>query len=398
MDMTITCRLMLLVGFSVFAISAIGRQQSPGPATPSSPNNIDRQRNDVGDDDQEEAERELQTAIAFTRRGQFQQAIPHFLRVQGRISETFPVDFNLALCYLGTRQYRLAIQTLANLRGNRQQTAAVENLRAQAYIRNHQENEALQALKKAIALTPSDEKLYVFISDACLDEGDYELGVQVIDAGLRNLPNSPRLFYQRGLFRMRLEEVDLANLDFEFAHKLSPDSDIGYIAAAQRALSSGNIEAAIRITREAIRKQHQHYMLLTILGEALLRSGATPATSAEFQEARSALEKAVAERPDYSSAQLALGKVYLLQSRLQDAITHFEMSRQLDPANPAVYTALATACQRIGDSERALRMLAVLTQLNQQQAARIASASGGHNGIVTSPAVQNEAHAAPQPY
>ncbi len=382
---------------SAWCAQATFGQQRPLPPVQSTPNNIDRQHGGVSDDDQEEAERELQTAIALTRRGQFQQAIPHFLRVQGRVSETFAVDFDLALCYLGTRQYRSAIQTLANLRGNRQQTAAVENLRAQAYIRNHQENDALKALKNAIALAPADEKLYLFISDACLDEGEYELGVQVIDAGLRNLPTSPRLFYQRGLFRLRLEELDLANQDFELARKLSPDSDIGYIAAAQQALSSGNIETAIWITREAIRKGHQHYMLLTILGEALLRSGATPATSAEFSEAQTALEKAVAKRPGYSSAQLALGKLYLLQNRLEDAIVHLELSRQFDPANPAVYAALANAYQRSGDQERARGMLAVLAQLNQQQAARIASASGGHAGVAASPALQNEAHAAPQP-
>ncbi|MBV9304193.1 MAG: tetratricopeptide repeat protein [Acidobacteriaceae bacterium] len=345
--------------------------------------------------DEQAAEQELRTAIALTRQGQFEQAIPHFHRIQGRVSKTFSVDFNLALCYLGTRQYDSALLTLANLHGNPQQSAAIENLRAQVYIRTHQEKEALESFQKAVVLTPADEKLYVFVSDACLDEGEYDLGLRVINAGLRNLPNSPRLFYQRGLFRLRLDGVYAANQDFERAHELSPDSEIGYIAAAQQALASADMDGAIRTAREAIRKGHEHYMLLTILGEALLRSGATPANSAEFQEAQAALEKAVSERPGYSSAQLALGKVYLLKNRLPEAISHLELSRQLDPANPAVYAVLARAYERSDDRDRARKMLALMEQLNQQQAERIASASGGHSGIATSSAVQNEKHAAP---
>jgi len=341
--------------------------------------------------DRQKAEDDLRTAIALTRRGQFQQAIPYFLQIQGRVSENFAVDFNLALCYIGTRQYDAAIQSLANLKGNTQQNAAIENLRAQAYVRTHRDKEAWGALEKAIALTPADEKLYLFVSDACLDEGEYDLGLKIVDAGLRNLPDSPRLFYQRGLFRLWLDGIEVANHDFERAHELSPDSDIGYIAAAQQALISADMEAAIRTTREAIRKGHEHYMLLTILGEALLRSGAATATSSELREAQAALEKAVAERPEYSSAQLALGKLYLLENRFNEAISHLQISRELQSSNPAVYAVLATAYRRMGDRERARAMLSVLAQLNEQEGARIASASGGHTGVAPAVQMQKEA-------
>lgn len=397
--MTAASRCTSVAAAIIFATSACcariaAGQQRPTSSVHSSVNNTDGLRSGFADDDPE-TEGELQTAIALTRRGQFQDAIPHFVRIRGHVSETFAVDFNLALCYLGTRQYELALQTIANLHGNVQQNAAIENLRAQVYIRTHQQKEALEALHKAMVLTPADEKLYLFISDAGLDAGENDLGLEVIDAGLRNLPTSARLFYQRGLVRLRLDEIDLATRDFEQAYKISPDSDIGYIAEAQRALSSGDMQGAIQVTREAIRNGHKHYMLLTILGEALLRSGATPAMSSDLHEAQAALERAVAERPDYSSAQLALGKLYLMQNRLQDAIAHFEVSRQLDPANPAIYAALATAYRRGGNQERARAMLAALAELNRQQAARIASAPGGHAGIAVGPAVQNETHPAP---
>jgi predicted Zn-dependent protease len=256
---------------------------------------------------------------------------------------------------------------------------------AQAYIGAHRQQDAMEALKSAAAITPNDEKLYVFVSDACLDQGYYDLGMRVVDLGLQNLRESARLLYQRGILRLRVEQIDLADRDFERAHKISPDSDIGYIAAAQEALSSGDIPGAIRVAREGIRKGHRHYMLLTMLGEALLRSGVTPASPAEFAEAQSVLEGAVAERPDYSSGQISLGKLYLLENRPQDAIAHLELGRQLDPHDPAVYANLAAAYRSGGDRENERKMLAMLAALNRQDAARIASAPGGHSGIAATP-------------
>src|ERR1035441_2783746 len=151
----------------------------------------------------------------------------------------------------------------------------------------------------------------LLVSEACLDEGFYELGSQVLEIGLRNLPESARLHFQRGLFRSQMEERDLANRDFELAQRLSPGSDIAYIAAAQQAFLSGDVQKVIRTAREGISRGHTHYLLLTMLGEALLRAGATPATPGEFGEAQGALERAVAERPSYSRADIAVGRIYL---------------------------------------------------------------------------------------
>ncbi len=328
--------------------------------------------------DGNDSEGRLQTAIAMTAHGDFSEAIPYFVELRGHVDETFALEFNLALCYVGTRQYPLAIKTLTDIHGNKAQTVLVDNLLAQAYVNNGQQDEAWKAFEHAAVLAPKDEKLYVFVSDACLDRRAYELGVRVVDAGLKELPDSARLLFQRGLLRSKLDQLDLANRDFERTRQIAPDSDIGYIAAAQEALLSGDIESAIRISREALRRGHSHYMLLTMLGESLLRAGATPASAAEFGEAQSALERAVAERPDYSSAQIALGKIYLLQRRFSECITHLELARQLDPENPAAYAPLAAAYQRSGNGEKARLVLATLAELNRQDAARIAAAPGAY--------------------
>lgn len=328
-------------------------------------------------------ESELQTGIELTRGGHFQQAIPHFLAARGHVSEPFALEFNLALCYVGTRHYVPAIEVLTALSANRE-SAQVENLLAQAYIGNRQPEKGMAAVKRAAAINPKNERLYVFVSDACLEQNYSDLGVQIVNLGLASLPESARLVYQRALFESKLEEIDLAHRDLERARSLAPDSDVGYISGVQDLLLSGKVEDAIRLAREGVARGHEHYMLLAQLGEALLRAGAMPGQP-ELSEAQRVLEKAVSESPNYPSAQLALGKVYLLENQTGEAIAHLELAQKLEPSDPGVYPSLAVAYRRAGESEKARAALAVLQGLNEQQAQRISSAPGGHAGVAGPP-------------
>ena len=113
----------------------------------------------------------------LTKRGQFQQAPPHFLAARGHVAEDFALEFNLALCYVGTRQFPQAIQILTHIGGGRHR-AEVDNLLAQAFVGDHQQEEALKALERAADASPKDERLYLLVSEACLDEGLYDLGIQ----------------------------------------------------------------------------------------------------------------------------------------------------------------------------------------------------------------------------
>lgn len=322
-----------------------------------------------------EAERELQTGIGLTRAGQFKDAIPHFLAAQGKVKEVYAKNFNLALCYLGTAQFESAISTLHALQSAGHDTADVNNLLAQAYIGAAQPEAAYVALQKAAQETPNNEKLYVFVADACTDHQNYALGLKVADLGLKSLPNSARLHYERAMFLSSLDEFDLAKADFDRVGTLTPDSALAYLASAQKFLYAGQIPEAVTAARAGVRKDGNDFRLLTILGESLLRSGMSPAQP-EFAEAEASLEKSIALRPQFPGSHLALGKLYLVQDRLPDAIAQLEQAHELDPNNAAIYSNLAKAYQRSGNPVQAQAMLSMLAKLNQAQAEKISSAPG----------------------
>jgi tetratricopeptide (TPR) repeat protein len=327
-----------------------------------------------------EAESDLQLGIALTQRGSFTEAIPHFLAAQGRVSDEYAVEFNLALCYTGVGQFEKAIPGLRALRAGRHEGAPVENLLAQAYAGSGQAEEAFDALQRASAFAPKQEKLYLFVADAFLGRQEDARSLRVIELGLEHLPESARLHYERGYLLSMLDDFDGAKADFELAIRLAPRSEIGYLAEAQENFLAGNLEEAVHVSRKASAEGKQDYQLLAILGEALIRGGASPG-QVKFAEARAALEKSVATRPNYASSQITLGHVELLDGRLGAAIDHLESGRRLSPQNPAVYSLLAAAYRKSGRLDQAETMLTILAKLNQEQAQRIRTAPGDNKGI-----------------
>jgi predicted Zn-dependent protease len=328
-----------------------------------------------GQSEERRAEEELQKGTALTRKGNFSEAIPHLLAAQGKVHNQYAASFNLALCYVGIDEYTQAIRILNDLHSEGHVSADVENLLAQAYVGNRQPKETLAALEKAALATPQSEKLYLLVADACMEHQEFSLGLKVVDIGLNHLAQSPRLYYERGMFLSQLDQFDRAKVDFGLANKLAQGTEIGYLSEAYEKLLAGEIEEAIRYAREGISKGSQNPLLLTVLGQALVRSGIVPGQP-EFNEAQTALEKAVAERPSDPGSQIALGQIYLAAGRLEDAVTHLEKARKMRPSQPSIYASLAKAYQRRGEVQQAQEALATLETLNQAQAERIRSAPG----------------------
>src|ERR1017187_4998201 len=130
---------------------------------------------------------ELQRGTALTRQGRFKEAVPHLLAAREGAVDTYAREFNLGLCYVGMGEYDKAIPILEELRRRGNETANVDNLLAQAYVGKGKRSEALTALQRAAAISPQDEKLFAFVADACADNQEFELGLKVVEFGLRGL-------------------------------------------------------------------------------------------------------------------------------------------------------------------------------------------------------------------
>ena len=322
---------------------------------------------------------ELQRGIELTRQGRFREAIPVLLAARSHIPNRFAAEFNLALCYVATGQDPAAIQVLQSVLRGGHTTAPVYNLLAQAYVGVAEPERAWEAFQQSATLEPTNEKLYVFLSDACMDHGSYDLGLKVVSLGLEHLPKSARLHYERAIFLSFLDEPDEARKELQLAAELAPGSTISSLAMAQKGLLDGNMPQAIDAARKGLRKEPENYILLTILGQALIRNGAGPGQP-EFDEARKSLEQSVAGHPDYSVSQLALGQLMVLARNVNEAIPHLEKAKQLAPDNPSAYSQLAAAYRQQGSLKESEAMLAKLASLNTAQAGKYKLDPPDHKG------------------
>ncbi len=300
--------------------------------------------------------------------GFFKEAIPFLVRARGETPEDYAAGFNLALCYLGVGEFKQAISILNELKISGHNTAAVNNLLSQAYVGDGQPELAFNALQEASRQTPKDEKLYAFVADACTDHYAYDLGLRVVDLGLQQLPDSARLHYERAVFLARLDRLEEATPEFQLANKLAPGSDIAYLALIQENLYEDKFQESLSLIRKGIESGHRDYQMLALLGTVLMQSGVVPGQPG-FAEARETLVASVAANPGYSTSQIALGKLYLMEGRAGDAVAHLEAGRRLEPRNPAVYTSLARAYRQLGEHEKAQESLTKLAGLLQEKTA-----------------------------
>lgn len=344
----------LFATFSLAQKSALAAQSAPGEQARA--NGLD-------------ANAELQAGIELTRQGHFDEAIPHLQAARGSLDDPFVADFNLALCYVATGKDKSAIPILQSLANGQHATASVYNLLTQALLGESRLEDATAAFNRAVALDAKNEKLYLLVADSSMDHEFYDFGAKAASTGLRYLPSSARLHYERGILLSCLDRPDDARKDLQAAGKLAAGTTVGFLAEAQEGLLNADMPQAIRAAREGVRKEPGNYVLLTILGQALIRQGASPGQP-EFLEARTSLEKAVEERPEYSVSQLTLGELELMAGQLDQAVEHLNKARKLAPDNPAVYSKLAAAYRRKGKLEEAENSLATLASLNRRQAAK----------------------------
>ena len=356
---------------SVGGEAQVGSRGAGGEDRTSSANRID---NPVQADD-DGAREELKKGTALTREGQFSAAIPHLQAAYGKLANDSAAGFNLALCYVGTSAFKPAIEILEHLIREGHAGAEVENLLTQAYIGDGQATRARESFQKAVEIAPRNEKLYLFVADACTEHGDFRLGLEVVNTGLKQLPSSARLHYERAMFLVRLDRLDQAKGEFAAASDLAQGGEIGYLARAEWAFHDGDVAGAIEAARAGVAKGFQGAPLLTVLGEGLLKAGIEPG-QADFDEAERALERSIAQSPNDAAAQIALGRVCLMAGRAKDAITHLEKARDLQPNEPSIYASLAKAYRGSGNASAAQAALAKLEALNRAQADQINSAPG----------------------
>jgi Flp pilus assembly protein TadD len=312
---------------------------------------------------------QFQLALALAQHDHFAQATPFFEAVENKYPDSYDAGFNLAICYVEIKQFTRAADLLLRLKNSSHKTAELDNLLAEAYEGGNQLQPAIDVLREATQLAPQDESNYIDLAALCTDHDAFDLGLEIIDVGLHYNPQSDRLIFQRGILHAMKNQFDLADQDFQLASRLAPEKNLSYVGLGVSYMQTGNLPEAIRTLRERIKQKPDDTTLLYLLGEALIRSGVNVGEP-EFKEAKAVLELSVSLSQAFAPSRVGLAKLYLRESRIDEAVALLEKARFLDPADNAACSQLAIAYRRQGHPEKAAPLLATLAKLNEDARAK----------------------------
>lgn len=271
--------------------------------------------------------------------------------------------FNLGLAQFLSHDYQGAIATLRPLAEGYVPDPDVLNLSAQAYEGDHQTEAALAALRKATEIAPKDVRNYLDLAALCMDHGAYALGIEIVDVGVNNIPDSAALYAMRGILRAQTMQFDEAETDFRRANQLQPDQVYGTVGLGITSMQRGNPEDSVRILRERLARNPQDPALNYLLAEALLRKGIEPRTP-EFDEAKPALLRSIKGKPDFAKAHAQLSKLYLLAGDTAKALKESELAVQLAPEDRMAVYSLVRALKESGRNEEAKPLLLKLREID----------------------------------
>jgi len=257
---------------------------------------------------------------------------------------------------------RAAIQLSTELFAAGLRHAELYNLVSEAFLKTGQVEKAYSALKSAIALEPEAEDNYGDLAGICLDQANYELGLEIVDAGLRHLPDSYRLHLQRGQILAQKGFPQESETDLRIASRLAPSESAPYVALGFAWIQRGEAVKAVELLRARLKANPDDFVLSYMLGIALNRSGAETDVAA-----KTAFEASVRLNPRFSRARAELGKLLLRNGDVAGAIEQLETAIKLDPEDATATYQLGQAYRRTGDSARAQEMLTRVVKLRHQK-------------------------------
>jgi tetratricopeptide (TPR) repeat protein len=295
-----------------------------------------------------------------------QEALPVFQRL---VAAHHPDDrdarqarqarYALALSLLDTSRTREAIDALQPLVESRDPDPTALELSSAAHEALGETPKAVALLREAIVRDPGNVKLYLDFASLSFAHQSFQVGIDMIDAGLRRTPDSAPLYLARGVLHVQLAEFDQADGDFDRAEHLDPKQALGGVVRGLSQIQQNNLGQALVTVRTQLKDRPKDEFPYYVLAELLSKQGAQPG-SAEFDEALHAALEAVRLKPDFTLARDVLSRLYLQAGDTGRAIEQCRLSLRDDPSDEMALYRLIRALQSRGGKDDAAEVPALL--------------------------------------
>jgi tetratricopeptide (TPR) repeat protein len=235
---------------------------------------------------------------------------------------------------------------------------------------------AVSLLRQAIVLSPATASYYVSFAALCLNHDSFQVGIDMINAGLTRIHSDPSLYIARGLLYAQLAQYDQAESDFRTAEQFNSAQSVSSFAIDLAEMQKNHPEAALAQIRSQI-KQHPESALLHYLLARLLADQGGDTDKERTDEVLSAAARAVQLKPDLIEARDLMASTYTRMGKYDLAIEQSRRALQYNPADQtAIYHLIVALRHSAGSGQReeiqslVKRLSDLQTQSRQQETDR----------------------------
>lgn len=271
----------------------------------------------------------------------------------------------LAAAQLMANRPKDAVATLAPLLQGDAADAKVLRLAASAYEASGDTPEAVRVLRQAIVTDPRNTDLYLDFANLSMDHQSFQVGIDMINSGLKLESQVAPLYVARGILYVQLARYDEAEADFEKANSLDPADSLGAVAQGLKAVQSNDPDQALATVRAKLAKKPDDPYLLYLQAEVLAQKGPDPGT-ADFEAALRSAKRAVTLQPSLSAARDVLAKLYLQAGQNQPAIEQCRKALNSDPKDQTALYHLIQALRKTGAKGEIPDLLKRLAELRAE--------------------------------
>jgi tetratricopeptide (TPR) repeat protein len=242
---------------------------------------------------------------------------------------------------------------------------------------------AIEVLRRAILADPKAVGPYLQFAALSYDHASPRVGIDILNAGLTQLPGEPKLYLVRGVLLTQLGEFARAAKDFDAADRIDPQ--LSFLGVAQGLVKSQqhNSAAALAEFRAAVKAHPNEAYAQYLLAEALIEQGA-PQGSPEYEEEVEAAKRAATLDPRLVAAHDLLGTVYLENGHIQQSIEHSRTALALDPTDQQAVYHLIVAMRKTDQKDQVPALLKRLLEI--RAGAKSDQSAGNHYRLTESPA------------
>jgi tetratricopeptide (TPR) repeat protein len=257
-----------------------------------------------------------------------------------------------------------ALRTLEPVLANHPSAVALAQA-AEAYEDQKNTPQAVSFLHRAIVENPLDTDLYLQFAEIAFVHQSFQVGVDMLTAGLKQSPKVAALYVARGVLYVQLADYDHAEADFEQAEKLDPEQTISEAARGMVAEQQDDLDKALAVVREKLRGKPNDPILLFVEADIVAQRNPEPG-SIEFERAMEAARRASELQPDMTDALDLLAKLDLQAENNQRAIDESRNALRRNPDDQSAIYHLIVGLRRTGHKEELPALLQRLAELRQK--------------------------------